>query len=105
MVVETGTENVDRVLNPTLPGRHEAVQVRAADQDSGGTEGNGGSDIGALTYPTVEKYRRVRTDGVKHWPERVERCDGPVELAAPVVRDDNTVGAEVNRPARELWIE
>lgn len=75
----------------------ERVQCRPPDEDGAGAEGQRGEDVGAGADAAVEEDRDASAHGGHHLGQRLQRGRYAVELAAPVVGDDDAGDARPHR--------
>src|SRR4051794_21883110 len=86
-------EDVDDALDTGLSVSGEAPDVRAANADRPGAEGQRLEDLGAAAEASVDQDGEVAADGVDHFGEDVDGAATGLGGASAVVRDDHAVGA------------
>src|ERR1039458_4591085 len=84
-------------LHARLAGSGEPVGPRTADHGRSGPERNGLDDVGTAPEPAVHQPLHLCSDGVDDLDEGPERARQGVELSTAVVRDDDRVGAAIDR--------
>src|SRR5450631_1039757 len=79
--------------------------IETCQQNGANSEGQGFDCVGAVANAAVEEDRDFLLDRGGYGGERVQCCDGSVDLAASVVGDDDGVGAVVEREAGVIRME
>src|SRR5947209_246549 len=97
---DVGAEDVDRAGDAGAAGGAEAVCVGAADEDGAGAEGERLDDVAAAADAAIEEHLGPPFHSIDDFRQNAERRGDAVELAAAVVRDDDGIGAVVDRLKR-----
>src|SRR5579859_3909096 len=98
--IELGDEVREELAHADLAAGRERVGVRPADADRARAEREGLERIRAAADATVEEHRDPAGDRGHDPGQCVERRDRAIDLAAAVIRDDESVDAVLQRGAR-----
>src|SRR5215207_3877636 len=78
--LEVGDPVLEQLADARLAGEGEGVDVRAADQDGAGAQGDGLEDVGAAADAAVHQHGDAAGEGLDDGGEGVEGGDGAVHL-------------------------
>ena len=89
-------QDVGRPRHSALATGHQPVEVGASHQCRRRPERHGRDDVAARPDAAVDVDLCPVGDGVDHRGQRLQRCDGPVELASAMVRHHDAVRSRVD---------
>jgi len=92
----------EHVLDAAVTGHRHPVERRPADQHRVRAESERLDHVRPPPDPAVEQHLGPPGDGVGHRRQGRHRRHAAVQLAATVIRHDDTVEAEIDRPRRVL---
>ena len=97
--LELRGQDVQRLVHPRLPARHQAVQVRTPDGAGVRAERERHRDVRAVPDPGVDQHGHVRPDRLADRGDRADRRYRAVQLAPAVVGQLHAVRARPRRRA------
>src|SRR5829696_85591 len=98
--VETAAHDVQHVLDTRLTVGRETPEVRAADHDRPGAEGDRLQHVRAATYAAVHHHVDLAADTVGYRLDHADGGRGAVEVVAAVVGDRDARDPRIDRPQR-----